>query len=96
MVLIAMEVFNEQRRSERFDLRCLVIFAEEQGWSKDISATGMYFSIQQNLSEQERIYLTINLNKESVIRCEGKVVRIEKQPNGYGVAIQFNNLLFGK
>lgn len=88
---------KEQRISERFGLRCLVTFAEEeQGWSRDISSTGIYLSTQRNLNAKEVIGMTITFSRESVIRCEGEVIRTEKQENGYGVAIQFKTFLFGK
>lgn len=89
-----METVNEQRMSQRFNVHCLVTFAEEQGWSQDISSTGMYFSTQRDLNEQEVLRLVIHLNRAPAIQCEGKVVRTEKQPDGYGVAVQFTDLLF--
>lgn len=65
---------NEQRMCKRYKLHCLVTFGEQQGWSKDISAAGIYFSTQKNLDEKEAIRLTVHFPREPAIQCEGNVV----------------------
>ncbi len=94
-VLMGMAIFYEKRTSERFDLRCLVITEEERGWSRDISSTGIYFTVPGSMKKNETVHMTIKLGKESVVQCEGKVIRADKQDEGYGVAVQFTRMLFG-
>lgn len=83
---------GEKRSSERYSVHCMVTFAEQQGWSRDISATGMYFLSPQKLEPKQLISMTIHLNCEPAMQCKGKVIRTEEQPNGYGVAVQFTDL----
>ena len=94
-VSVGMAIFYEKRTSERFDLRCAVITEEERGWSRDISSTGIYFTVTSGMKKNESIHMTIKLNKDSVVQCEGKVIRTDKQDDGYGVAVQFTRMLFG-
>ena len=94
-VSVGMAIFYEKRTSERFDLRCLVLTEEERGWSRDISSTGIYFKVAINMKKNDTVQMTIKLNKESVVQCEGKVIRTDKQDDGYGVAVQFTRMLFG-
>ncbi|MBL0010350.1 MAG: PilZ domain-containing protein [Nitrosomonas sp.] len=86
---------NEQRTNERFNLCCLVTFREGRGLSRDISTTGIYFSTKKVLKESEMIQLTIHLNQEPNVQCDGKVVRTEQRTDGYGVAVQFTELFIG-
>lgn len=83
---------NEQRASERFELCCLVSFRDGRCWSKNISATGIYFSTKKALKESEMIQLTIHLNQGVNVPCEGKVVRTERRIDDYGVAVQYTAL----
>lgn len=94
-VSVGMAIFYEKRTSERFDLRCLVITEEERGWSRDISSTGIYFTVPVSVTKNETLHMTIKLNKDAVVQCEGKVIRTDKQDDGYGVAVQFTRMLFG-
>lgn len=86
---------KEQRTNERFNLCCLVTFREGPGWSRDMSTTGIYFSTKRALKESEMIQLTIHLNQEPNVQCEGKVVRTEQRTDHYGVAVQFTELFVG-
>ena len=86
---------NEQRTNERFNLCCLVTFREGRGWSRDISTTGIFFSTKKALKESEMIQLTIHLNQEPNVQCDGKVVRTEQRTDDYGVAVQFIELFVG-
>ena len=86
---------KERRTNERFNLCCLVAFREGRGWSRDISTTGIYFSTKRALKESEIIQLTIHLNQEPNVHCEGKVVRTEQRTDHYGVAVQFTELFIG-
>ncbi len=91
-----MSILYEKRTSARFIVRCLVNTDEEYSWSKDISSTGVYFVVQQSMRKNEVINLTIELNKECVVQCEGEVIRTDKQIQGYGVAVQFSRMMFDR
>ncbi|PSJ18556.1 PilZ domain-containing protein [Nitrosomonas supralitoralis] len=90
-----MAILYEKRTSARFMMRCLVNPDAERGWSTDISATGVYFVAQQSMRKNEVVNLTIKLNKEYVVQCEGMVIRTDKQIQGYGIAVQFTKMMFG-
>lgn len=90
-----MPILFEKRTTDRYMIRCLIHTAEERNWSENISSTGVYFVTQQDLRKNEVIHLTIKLNNESVVQCEGKVIRTDKQVQGYGIAVQFTRMMFG-
>jgi len=90
-----MTTSTEHRAANRFPLRCPVVFDKGQGWSHDISPSGIYFSTQYAFRPSEVIRLVIHpFHKSPTICCDGQVVRTESEACGYGVAVNFTDFVF--
>ncbi|MEP7315705.1 MAG: PilZ domain-containing protein [Sphingomicrobium sp.] len=89
---------EDKRADDRFDAAMSVRIDDGFGWTRDVSASGIYFE-SEAASEVGSI---INLVLEVVISgdkhrlvSEGKVVRIDKLPGGnFGVAARLRALFF--
>ena len=95
---------NERRTACRYDLSLPVVFwirrekksSSTNGKSRDISISGVYLTIDQNLSVGSELGITLTLPSEVTrgsevsIRARGMVVRVEKPEDGssrVGVAV---------
>lgn len=85
---------SEKRTAERFNINCLVTFAEEQRYSRNISTTGIFFISPKELSLKQLISMTIHISNKPTMQCEGKVIRIEEKNEGFGIAVQFTDSVF--
>jgi c-di-GMP-binding flagellar brake protein YcgR len=84
---------NERRAAHRYDLSLPVIIrvpvekenSARNGKTRDISTRGVYFTIDQNLSDGTPLDITLTLPSEVTrgsdvfIRAMGKVVRVENK-----------------
>jgi c-di-GMP-binding flagellar brake protein YcgR len=85
---------KERRTALRYDLslpvevRSVLKWQAEpfSGWTRDISACGIYFTIDQGLFSCSRFNFTLTLpaeithgSQDSFVRAQGKVVRVEKK-----------------
>ena len=89
-----MTIVDEQRSADRFPLRCTIVFDKGRGWSRDISASGIYFFTQHAFCPSEVIRLVIQPHHSPMICCEGQVIRTENQARDYGVAVQFTDFVY--
>ena len=84
---------TERRTARRYDLSLPVIIrvpvgkeTSQNGKTRDISTRGVYFTIDQDLSADAELDITLTLpsevtrGSEVFIRAMGKVVRVEKRP----------------
>jgi hypothetical protein len=95
---------TEQRKAGRYDLSLPVIIrvraekksASRQGKTRDVSTSGVYFTIDQDLNAGTELDITLTLpsevtrGSEVFIRARGMAVRVEKKPEDvssrFGVA----------
>ena len=95
---------TDQRTARRYDLSLPVIIRvwgekknpSRNGKTRDISICGVYFTIDQALSEGTNLDITLTLpsevtrGSEVFIRARGMVLRVEKKPQDvssrFGVA----------
>lgn len=82
---------NEHTRDSRIKTKLPVSINDEQGFTKDVSATGMYI-VQPKIQEVgSRIEFSIELNTSMGLMKlfgEGEVVRVEELDGKIGVAIK--------
>jgi len=85
---------NERRTARRYDLSLPVVIrvavedeaASRKGETRDISTRGVYFILDNDLSEGTQVDLTMTLTAEVTggtavfIRAIGRAVRVEKRP----------------
>lgn len=85
---------TERRTARRYDLSLPVIIrvsedkinSPRNGKTRDISTRGLYFTIDEDLTEGAEVDITLTLpaevtrGSEVFIRATGKVVRVENKP----------------
>jgi c-di-GMP-binding flagellar brake protein YcgR len=85
---------TERRTARRYDLSLPVIIrvpvdkeiSSRNGKTRDISTRGVYFTIDEDLSDGAELDITLTLpsevtsGSEVFIRAMGKVVRVDKRP----------------
>ena len=84
----------ERRAAQRFDLSLPISIRrdagekEEQGFTQDLSARGVYFFTDVCLEQGADVEITlvmpaeITLSESMPIRCHGKVLRVDKSSSG--------------
>lgn len=81
-----------RERAERLAVQFPVKWAEGQGVSHDISATGMYFLMDKDCQPGSVIELKIELDTPAgalTMKCEGEVRRVQQQNGKTGIAVHF-------
>ena len=79
-------------RAERLPVQFPVKWAQGQGISHDISATGMYFLSDRDCVEGSLIELNIELDTPAgalTLQCEGEVRRVAQHDGKTGIAVRF-------
>ena len=85
---------TERRTARRYDLSLPVLIrvpvdkesASKNGKTRDISTRGVYFTVDEDLSDGAELDITLTLpsevtrGSEVFIRAMGKVVRVDKKP----------------
>lgn len=67
---------------------------------RDISATGVYFSVDRNLRPDSRLEFYVRLKVEGappegvLLHCVGSIVRVDKKDGGVGVAARIDRYRF--
>jgi hypothetical protein len=82
----------ERRTTPRFSLPLAVVLDDAKGATRDISATGVFFTTQQALTVGAPITFELELphaDPRGVLRvgCGGTVLRIEPIDEAFGVAV---------
>ncbi len=82
----------ERREAPRFPVVLAVKLEHGEGRTRDVSATGVFFTTQERFSLDDRITLALELehaDPDGVLHivCEGTVVRVEPRPDAVGVAV---------
>lgn len=90
-----MGTLQEKRNEERFVMEVPVMLENGTGISRDISQSGIYFRTDQPLSPGGDVRFSVKLShlrpgKPVRLDCQGRVLRVERVGDGYGVAATIN------
>lgn len=85
---------EDRRRAFRYRIS-LPVWLDDgaQGVTRDVSTCGMYFVCGRAYSLGAVLRLRCSLG-ETDVHCEGRVVRLERVPMGYGIALELLNFDF--
>jgi len=91
----------EKRNAQRINTENILSFikfkdngyevVESLGVTKNISENGILFKTPTTFSEDDEIRIDLAL-QESILNIIGEVVRVEKENDGYIVAVQFKDI----
>ena len=80
-----------KRKEERIPSENPVNLGNAKGLTRDISASGMYFETDASCALGNRINFTVEFDSPGgklVLKCDGKIVRIEPRDGKIGVAVK--------
>jgi len=81
----------ERRRALRQKVRLPVEVGEDQGWTHDLSPSGVYLEAPRAPAPESPIRFTIFWNDPSPrprrLECEGRVIRVDRRRDMMGVAV---------
>lgn len=87
---------GDKRADDRFDAAMPVRVDTGHGWTRDVSASGIYFESEtaSDIGSIISLVLEVVISRDRHrLVCEGKVVRIDKLPAGnFGVAARLRTL----
>lgn len=85
---------KEKRREERVSASLPINMEGTAGIARDVSASGIFFETDVAYSIGSPVSLALDLDTpwgKVMLRCHGKIVRIEHRDEKVGVAVQFTN-----
>jgi PilZ domain len=85
------------RREDRLSLRYPVKLAKASGLTHNISASGVFFELDEDQAEGTEIQFTIELQTPGGplnLVCQAQVVRVQKQDGKFGIAAKIINQEF--
>lgn len=103
-----MEVTQERRRAQRFPLSLPLEIkwqeptgeARQPANIRDISATGIYFSLDRELQPESKLEFFVRLHVEGtppggvLLHCVGSIVRVERHDSKVGIAARIDRYRF--
>ena len=85
---------KDKRRDTRVSASLPVEAAGVAGIARDVSATGIFFETDAAYAIGSSLSLALDLDTpwgKVMIRCKGKIVRVESRDRKVGVAVQFTD-----
>jgi hypothetical protein len=90
---------NEKIRAPRFKGKLPVEFESGKGFTRDFSASGIYFEADRSFSPGQPVEFTLFMEYIDIagpvrMKCVGKIVRVEENGEKIGVAAAINSYSF--
>jgi hypothetical protein len=84
---------RERRKAPRFSVALAVSLDDAKGCTRDVSATGVFFTAQNALAVGAPITFAFQLEHADPsgvlhVACDGTVLRIEPEREAFGVAVR--------
>jgi len=82
--------FTERREALRLEVRLPVKLEDGDGWTRDVSASGVYFETDESFTPGAPIRFSLLLEHVYLspfrLECKGEIVRVERHEGTLGVA----------
>ena len=90
----------ERREASRVLVALAVKLEHGAGWTRDVSASGVFFTTQGSFYPGAAVRFVLELDHVDPagvvpVTCEGKVVRVEARPHAVGLAVHIYSYEFG-
>lgn len=94
-----MQLNHEKRQTNRIPLEIPIQIGDEQGISKDISFSGIYFTTRKPFEPGENLQFVFELEfaapgKGMLLDCQGYIIRVEKIEEEYGIAATIEDVTY--
>ena len=90
-------MFQERRRVPRYRLDAEIAVDDSRGRTIDLSANGVYFETAQALTIGDQVSMVLpfeQLVPGTTVRCSGRVVRVDRRGELFGVAAVYEPVAF--
>lgn len=87
------ESCSDKRMGERVGARLALEFDGGHGFTRDVSASGVYFETDASCGIGEQISFAVDFESPAgkmVLKCVGQIVRVEHKDGHIGVAVQID------
>jgi len=81
----------DRRRAERLAITLPIDFGNGRGLTRDVSGLGMYFTTDIPFEVDTEIDFRLAVPDAVNVRCKGRIVRVDPQRDGYGVAVTIDD-----
>ena len=90
---------DEKRASQRIQIEVPVYIGSEKATTRDVSWAGIYFLTDQSFAEGGDLNFALDLSyalpgKPIKLDCQGKVIRIERHGDKFGIAAKIDNFQY--
>ena len=90
---------DEKRSSQRIQVEVPVYIGHEKAVTRDVSWAGIYFLTEQSFSEGGELNFSLALSyalpgKPIKLDCQGKVIRVERHGEKFGIAAKIDNFQY--
>ena len=94
---------TERRKASRRQVALAVMVGQENGWTRDVSGTGIYINLfdrsPQDPTPGSRVGLTLSLGHADPkgpvkVHCAGEVLRVEPNEDALGLAVRLESYHF--
>lgn len=85
------------RETDRFDTKLPVEMGGIHGWTRNISATGIYFEAETVQVPRGHVHFTVEMHDQGEklkLVCDGEVVRIDRKARTLGIAAKLVTSFF--
>ena len=88
---------EHERGADRFVIKLPIEISGIHGFTRNVSATGIYFETSVTKEPGSHVYLTVKWSvrgEQLTLGCEGEVVRIERNNGKLGIAAKLSASFF--
>jgi hypothetical protein len=93
-----LHVLPDRRCAPRYPIASVISVGGERAVTNDMSSIGVYFVTDQPLTTGQEVLLVIAFDHaapaETRVTCDGRIVRVEPRPEGFGVAATYEVIGF--
>ena len=94
-----MRDYAEKRSLERIPVEVPLVLDRGTGVTRDINWSGIYFNTPEPYAQGDYMRFTFELEyaipgKPIRLDCQGRVLRVEKTADGYGVASSIDDVTY--
>ena len=79
--------FAERRQAPRYAVEWPVELGVANGRTRDVSTSGVFFELDEPFVPGAPIRVSLALGGGSCLRCEGRIVRVERREGKLGIAV---------
>jgi hypothetical protein len=90
-------VLADRRRAPRYRMASTISVEDARAVTVNVSSLGVYFMTDRPLDADQELQLVFAFEHsapETRVTCNGRVVRVERRPAGFGVAATYEAIGF--